>query len=347
MTAITRSLAEFVAGLSWGSLPAQVRERARLIVLDHVGIALRARHAAALSPSMARALARLGQGAPRRGADDADPARGASVIGDGDGYTPTAAALFNGALGHALDFDDTHAPGSIHSGAPIIPAALAAAELGGAGGKAVIAGVVAGFETQIRLSLALVPSDHYRRGFHPTPTCGVFGAAAAAAVVLGLDADAVEDAFGLCGSHAAGSMQFLHDGAWNKPYHTGFAASNGLAAACMAAEGFRGAREAIEGRSGFLHGYAPSPRPEEAVAGLGRDWKTLGPELKGKLHAYCGTLDTFRLEGAPTGRPSLPATPRSRSHRRTSRSSSVGSSTQPVRRIRPCSTPRLATAHPG
>ena len=148
-----------------------------------------------------------------------------------------------------------------------------------------IAGVVAGFETQIRLSLALVPSDHYRRGFHPTPTCGVFGAAAAAAVVLGLDADAVEDAFGLCGSHAAGSMQFLHDGAWNKPYHTGFAASNGLAAACMAAEGFRGAREAIEGRSGFLHGYAPSPRPEEAVAGLGRDWKTL--EIAVKPYPSC------------------------------------------------------------
>jgi 2-methylcitrate dehydratase PrpD len=273
MTGITRTLAEFVAGLSHDALPSHVRERARIIVLDHLGIALRARHAAALAPAMAAALERLGQAG-------GDAGRGASVVGDARGYTPGAAALFNGNLGHALDFDDTHAPGSIHSGAPIIPAALAAAELAGADGVAVTTGVVAGFETQIRLSLALGPSDHYQRGFHPTATCGVFGAAAAAAVVLGLDAEGVEDAFGLCGSQAAGSMQFLHDGAWNKPYHTGFAASNGLVAACMAREGFRGAREAIEGAAGFLHAYAPSPDPQRAVAGLGSTWETLGVAVK-------------------------------------------------------------------
>ncbi len=269
MTAITRALAEFTAGIRQPDLPAQVRERARHIVLDQVGIALRARHAADLSPALHAALARLGHTGGR-----------ASVIGDPQGYTPAAAALFNGNLGHALDFDDTHAPGSIHSGAPIIPAALAAAELAGAGGDAVLAGVVAGFEVQIRLSLALVPKDHYQRGFHPTATCGVFGAAAAAAVVLGLDADRVQDAFGLCGSQAAGSMQFLVDGAWNKPYHTGCAAANGLTAACMAAEGFRGAGAAIEGRYGFLRAYAPSPLPERAAEGLGSTWQTLGVAVK-------------------------------------------------------------------
>ena len=275
MTGITRKLAEFVAGLEHDTLPPHVRERARCIVLDHVGIALRARHAAALSPAMHAALVRLGQVGGHN-----TPGQ-ASVIGDAQRYAPASAALFNGNLGHALDFDDTHAPGSIHCGAPIIPAALAAAEMCGADGKRVIAGVVAGFETQIRLSLALVPSEHYRRGFHPTPTCGVFGAAAAAAVVMGLDADAVESAFGLCGSHAAGSMQFLADGSWNKPYHTGFAAANGLSAACMAAEGFQGAHEAFEGsKGGFLMAYAPAPDPERVVAGLGTTWETLGVAVK-------------------------------------------------------------------
>lgn len=268
MSGITRSLAEFVASLRYDELPQDVRERARLIILDQVGIALRARHEATLSPAMESALRRLGM------------TGSATVIGDETGYAPTSAALFNGNLGHALDFDDTHAPGSIHSGAPIIPAALAAAELCGADGKAVIAGVVAGFETQIRLSLALVPSDHYQRGFHPTATCGVFGAAAAAGVVMGLDADAIESAFGLCGSQAAGSMQFLVDGAWNKPYHTGFAAANGLTSACMAAEGFRGAHEAIEGKSGFLAAYAPSPDPSRVLEGLGSQWQTLGVAVK-------------------------------------------------------------------
>jgi len=292
MTGPTRRLAEFAASLDHDTVPPQVRERARLIVLDHVGIALRARHAAELSPAMEAGLARLGLAA---GA--------ATVIGDGRGYTPTAAALFNGNLGHALDFDDTHAAGSIHSGAPIIPAALAAAELGGAPGARVVAGVVAGFEVQIRLSLALGPSDHYRRGFHPTATCGVFGAAAAAAVVLGLDPDTVESAFGLCGSQAAGSMQFLVDGSWNKPYHTGFAAANGLAAACLAAEGFRGAHEAFEGRSGFLHAYAPSPDASRLTAGLGEQWETLNVAVKPYPscrygHAAMDALAALRAEHA-------------------------------------------------
>ena len=137
MTGITRRLAEFVAGIAHENLPAEVCERARCVVLDHVGIALRARHEAALAPAMHAALEQLGQVGGK-----------ATVIGDPHGYPPASAALFNGNLGHALDFDDTHAPGSIHSGAPIIPAALAAAQLSGADGKRVIAGVVAGFAAQ-------------------------------------------------------------------------------------------------------------------------------------------------------------------------------------------------------
>ncbi|MFT5175532.1 MAG: 2-methylcitrate dehydratase PrpD [Gammaproteobacteria bacterium] len=269
MTGITRQLAEFVASLNHDGLPPQVRERAQLIVFDHIGIALRSRHEATLSPGMEAGLRRMGLAAGN-----------STVIGDAQGYVPSAAALFNGNLGHALDFDDTHAPGSIHCGAPIIPAALAAAEMCGADGKTVIAGVVAGFETQIRLSLALNPSELYKRGFHPTPTCGVFGAAAAAGLVLGLDADGIERAFGLCGSQAAGSMQFLVDGSWNKPYHTGFAAANGLTSACMAAEGFRGSLEAFEGKSGFLHAYAPAADPQCVVAGLGNTWETLNIAVK-------------------------------------------------------------------
>ena len=108
----------------------------------------------------------------------------------------------------------------------------------------------------------------------------MFGAAAAAGRVLGLDPSQMEDALGLCGSLAAGSMQFLVDGAWNKPFHTGYAAMNGLVAACMAREGFRGAREAIEGRAGFLHAYAPNANPELATADLGERWETLRIAIK-------------------------------------------------------------------
>jgi 2-methylcitrate dehydratase PrpD len=269
MTAETRTLAHFAANLSYERIPAHVSERTCMLILDHVGIALRARNAADLRKPMSKALETLGliQG-------------GVTVIGDARGYTSGAAALFNGNLGHALDFDDTHARASLHSGAPIIPAAMAAAEMCKAGGSEVIAGIVAGFEVQTRLSLALGPTDHYNRGFHPTATCGVFGAAAAAGRVLGLTTDQMVSAFGLCGSQAAGSMQFLADGAWNKPFHTGYAAMNGLNSAVMAKEGFRGTSEPIEGRHGFLKGYAPDPRPKKAIDGLGEAWETMAIAVK-------------------------------------------------------------------
>jgi len=269
MTDVTHKLAEFTAGLRFEALPEEVVERTRLLVMDHVGIALRARHAAALNEAMSSALAKLGLG-------EGD----GSVIGDTRGYAPPAAAFYNGNLAHSLDFDDTHARGSIHPSAPIVPAAFAAAELAGANGRDLIAAIVAGYEIQIRLSIALKPSDHYARGFHPTATCGVFGAAAAAARVLGLPAEQIADAFGLAGSQAAGSMQFLHDGAWNKPFHTGYAAMGGLVAATFAAEGFRGAGEAIEGKAGFLHGYAPNADREAAVAGIGEIYETMDIAVK-------------------------------------------------------------------
>src|SRR5262249_39784342 len=131
-----------------------------------------------------------------------------TVIGDSAGYTPPGAAMLNGTLAHSLDFDDTHATGSLHPSAPIAPAAFAAAEMTGADGKALIAAIVAGYEVQIRLTLALDPAAHYDRGFHPTATCGAFGAAAAAGRLLGLDAEGQASAFGIVLSMAAGSMQF-------------------------------------------------------------------------------------------------------------------------------------------
>ena len=161
MTAVTRPLAEFAAGLSYDSLPPEVADRVKVLVLDNVGIALRARHEAQSTPALVAAAARLGM----TGGD-------ATVIGDAGAYTPTGAALINGTLAHSLDFDDTHARGSIHPSAPIVPAAFAAAEMTGASGARVLAAIVAGYEVQIRISLALGPGDHYARGFHPTATCG-------------------------------------------------------------------------------------------------------------------------------------------------------------------------------
>ena len=269
MTAVTRPLAEFAAGLSYDSLPPEVAERVKLLVFDNVGIALRARHEAQSTPGLVAAAAKLGL-----------TGGVATVIGDAAAYTPPGAALINGTLAHSLDFDDTHARGSIHPSAPIVPAAFAAAEMTGASGARVLAAIVAGYEVQIRLSLALGPSDHYARGFHPTATCGAFGATAAAANVFGLTAEQIQWGFGICLSQAAGSMQFLFDGAWTKRYHVGHAAMCGLTAACLAGEGFRGPAEAIEGKDGFLNAYAPNSDPAKAVEGLGAVWETMAIAVK-------------------------------------------------------------------
>ncbi len=292
MTGVTRKLAEFVAELTYDDLPEEVIERTKLLILDITGIMVRARHDAESTPSMIAAVGRLGLAAGE-----------CSVIGDGRRYAPTAAALVNGTLAHSLDFDDTHAAGSLHSSAPIVPAALAAAEMTGASGKDLIAACVAGYEVQIRLGLALNPSDHYDRGFHPTATCGVFGATAAVAKLLGLDVSGIERAFGVALSQAAGSMQFLADGAWTKRSHVGQAASNGLICATLAAEGFKGPAEAFEGKWGFLAAYAPNPDESKATAGLGSHWETLRlavkpyPSCRYSHAAMDGLIDLQRAHG--------------------------------------------------
>ena len=269
MRPITEEFAAWAAGIDASSLPAPVVARAKALVLDLVGNIVRARHDAESTPALLAAARSLGLCGGL-----------ATVFGDAARYTPAGAALVNGALAHSLDFDDTHAAGSLHPGAPVIPAALAAAELVRASGARLVAGIVAGYEATIRLALALPAGDHYDRGFHPTATCGAFGGAVAAARVFGLDARGMADALGIALSQAAGSLQFLANGAWTKRFQVGWSAMAGLAAASLAREGFRGASEAIEGRHGFLRAYAPAPRPERVLEGLGEVFELMATAVK-------------------------------------------------------------------
>ncbi len=265
MIPITATLAAFAADLNPRNLPPEVIARARSLTIDLIGSGIRAGHEADSTPSILAMLKRLGL----------DGEGQATVFGLKRRYTPAIAALLNGALGHSLDFDDTHADSSLHPSAPVVPAAFAAAEMTGASGEALLAAIVAGYEVCCRLGNALDPTAHYARGFHPTATAGTFGAAAAAGRLLGLDAQGIASAFGVAGSQAAGSLQFLVNGGWNKRWQVGAAAMNGLVAATLAAEGFLGASEAIEGKHGFLTGYTDNARPDMAVAGLGSIWETL------------------------------------------------------------------------
>ena len=262
---ITVTLAAFAAQTGSASLPAEVPQRALALMSDLVGSIVRAAGEAESTPAVLAMLRRMGM-------DGEGPC---IVFGMNRHYGAAAAALLNGTLGHSLDFDDTHADSSLHPSAPVVPAALAAAELADASGADLLAAIVIGFEVACRLGMALDPTAHYARGFHPTATAGTFGAAAAAGRLLKLDAKQMESAFGVAASQASGSLQFLENGAWNKRYQVGEAAMKGLMAASLAAEGFHGAAEALEGRHGFLHGYSDGAQPARATAGLGQVWETM------------------------------------------------------------------------
>lgn len=249
-----RALAARVDAIRTGALPPPVLERARGLLLDYLGVTL----AGAVEEStivLRRGLASLGA------------AGDGTVIGTAERLAPAQAALANGAAAHAIEMDDTHLGGSIHLGASVFSAALAAAELVPASGPSLLRAAVAGYEVAARLAVASDPAVQYRRGFHPTGTCGAFGAAAAAGVVFGLDADGITAALGVAGSQAAGSMEFLEDGAWTKRLHPGWAASAGLHAAALARAGFRAPASIVDGRFGFLHAYGDGGGMPPAVAG--------------------------------------------------------------------------------
>ena len=293
---ITAALALFVADLRFKDLPDLTLTRAKALTLDLIGSMIRASLEADSTPSLMAALETMGLDGPGV----------ATMAGSGRRLTPAVAALVNGMLGHSLDFDDTHADSSLHPSAPVVPAALAVGEQVGASGAEVLTAIVAGYEVCCRLGNALDPTSHYARGFHPTATAGTFGAAAAAAKLYGLDAAGIATAFGVSGSQAAGSLQFLVNGAWNKRWQVGQAAMNGVMAAALAKNGFHAAADPIEGEHGLLKGYTDAPSPARAIAGLGQVWETENIALKPYpscryTHAALDGLRTIRETNALTG----------------------------------------------
>jgi len=271
---LARRLAADTAAIRDGPLPPAVIERAHVLFRDYLGVALGGSNVES-SVVLRRALRALGFTGT------------ATVLGAADRLPAAQAALANGAAAHTLEMDDTYQQGSIHLGASVFSAALAAAELAEAGGQLVLRAAVGGYEVAARLARALGPAAHYRRGFHPTGTCGAFGAAAAAGAVLGLDVNALATALGIAGSQASGSMEFLSNGAWTKRLHPGWAACAGLHAAALAAAGFRAPATILEGRFGFLTAYSEGADPTPLFAPvLPRDGYALSATSV-KPHACC------------------------------------------------------------
>jgi 2-methylcitrate dehydratase PrpD len=247
---LTRRLAERAAALNWDHLPAPVRELARQCVLDTIGCAL----AGAGDPLVHMLLDEM---------TEAGGAGQASVIGHRARLPMLAAALVNGAAGHALDYDDVNIAMPGHPSVAVLPGLLALAESNGSSGRDLLTAFVAGYEIACRVGVVLQPG-HYNLGFHATATVGCLGAAAACARLLGLDAEATATALGIAGTQAAGLKSEF--GTMCKPFHAGKAAQNGLLAARLAARGFSSRTDLIECVQGFAATHGPDFAPEAALA---------------------------------------------------------------------------------
>jgi len=266
---IAHRYAGFSAELRFEDLPPEVVDHTKKLIVDIIANAIGGHEWMESGPVVAASIKALNRGAG-----------GATVFATGEDMAPEWAALLNGTTSHSLDYDNHHARGVIHAGSSVVPAALSAGEEQGTSGREVLAAIVAGYEIACRLAMACNPFSSHEMGFHPTGTCGVFGATAAVGRLNGLTAAQLESAFGINGSQAAGSMQYDLNSAWNKRAHPGLAAHSAFIAVALAGNGFLGAAEPIEGRDGFLRAYSLRPQPERATEGLGEWFETLEIAIK-------------------------------------------------------------------
>jgi 2-methylcitrate dehydratase PrpD len=265
---ITQALARFVLHLTTGNVPKWVVSRGKLYVLDTLVVALAGSDARS-SQIVVDLVEKMGGHSH------------ATVIGKGLRTSVALAALANGAITHAVELDDDHRTSVLHPGTVVIPAALAAAEYCRADGKTFLAGVIAGYEIMTRIGDAFLGQQYYE-GFHSTGTCGVFGAAAAAGRIFGLDERQMVAAFGIAGTQAAGLGEWAVDGSWIKRLHPGKSAESGIFAALLAQGGFTGPSTILEGEQGFLKAFSHQNRWDEATIldGLGTRYRGAGTSFK-------------------------------------------------------------------
>lgn len=255
---LTAEVASFASGLSFDDLPDDVVEVAAQCVLDWFGVTV----AGASEPTAALLVDELAPGS-------------STLVARPERLALLDAALVNGTASHALDYDDVNDAMLGHPSVPILGALLALAEAEHADGPSLVTAFVAGYEAECRIGRAIGVA-HYQRGFHATGTVGTFGAAAACARLLGLDAAATETALGIAAAQAAGLKSMF--GTMCKPLHAGKAGMNGLLAARLAARGYTAAAAVLETEQGFAETHTDGFDPARA--------RTDGWYLRANLFKY-------------------------------------------------------------
>jgi 2-methylcitrate dehydratase PrpD len=286
---ITRKLAEFVADFQPADLPDAVVAYARTLILDGIGTLVAATH-----PKVT-ASARIGAFAETQGG----PAE-ATLIGRAAKVGVVNAVLANGTLGYACDMEPHHPEAILHPISIMVPTALALSEAHGRNGGDFLTAVALGCEMTYRVSMAMDPKQLYAIGFHPSAVCGTFGAAAAAAHLLDLNAEQTVRALGLAALQTSGLMAWEDDPNEDaRPFQMGMAARNGVTAAMLAKSGFGGPDRIFDGGHTVLEAFSRAPSKEPLLDGLGEKWDGV-MELAIKpyscvsfLHPALDALDTL------------------------------------------------------
>lgn len=266
---ITRELSEYIASALARPLPAEVAEKAKCQLLDTLAAMV---SGSRLLPGQ-RAIAYVrAQGGRRQ----------ATVVGSRIVTTAANAALAGGMSAHADETDDSHAGGRFHPGCAIVPAALATAELADRDGASLLGALALGYDIGARFVMALGLGGAYARPHSTHSLGGLFGAAAAAGALLGLEARRVRFQLSYAVQQASGLAYWMRD-----PDHIekafdfgGMPARAGVAAATMVAAGFTGVEDPLAGEHTFFEAFAQTPRPEALVEGLGGRFEVMGASIK-------------------------------------------------------------------
>lgn len=267
---ISRELAQFVHDLHYEDIPEEVRERAKHLILDSVGIAI-ASNRYDFADKIFNGIQAIGDKGDCR------------LIGRTGSLALRDAVLMNGALIHGLDYDDTHMKAIVHATAGCLPVVLNAGEQIDTSGKDALTAYVAGMEVAIRIGIAAKGGFHHA-GFHATGIAAHFASALIAGRLYGLTVDQLDAAQGIAASTASAVQVFLEEGTWSKRLHPGWGGVGGITAARIAQYGFSAPSRPYEGRWGLfdthLQEHADEVDYAAMSAGLGKDWEVMGMAIK-------------------------------------------------------------------
>jgi 2-methylcitrate dehydratase PrpD len=261
-------LCGFVRNVNFGTVPEPIFSKAKACLLYGLVVGLGATKA----PHPRRAVGAMDSGQERSSFDESRP--GATTLLDGVRRAPGASAFCNAVLLHSRIQEDAHPAG--HVGVVVVPAAIAIGEAHGTDGRTLLAAIVAGYETALRIGREH-SADLSARGFRTTPVYGTIGAAAAAARTLEFSLDVTASSLALAANFCGGLREFVEAGTDEFPFHAGFSAQSGLLAATLASQGVSAAKTTLSGRAGFFRAYGREDKDYEPclTADLGREFEIM------------------------------------------------------------------------